>query len=163
MEHQARTLVERPVSAVYNQWTQFETFPQFMEGVNRVEQLDDSTTRWDVEIAGVKRSFIADIVEQQPDQKIRWVSRDEPAHEGEVNFSPHGPETEVSLRMSFEPDSLIEKTGDKLGFVQHRVESDLDRFKSFIEDRPTPTGSWRGSVPDNAGQAFNPTGQEGTR
>ena len=163
MEHQARTLVDRPLSTVYNQWTQFESFPEFMQGVSRVEQIDDSTTRWDVEIAGVKRSFIADIVEQQPDRKIRWVSRDDPLHEGEVQFAPHGPETEVSLRMSFEPEGLVEKAGDTLGFVQRRVEGDLDKFKSFIETRPTPTGAWRGRVPDNTSQQYDPIGEDGTR
>ena len=149
MEHQARTLVDRPVSTVYNQWTQFEAFPEFMEGVNRVQQLDDSTTQWDVEVAGVKRSFVADIVDQQPDQRIRWASRDEPKNEGEVRFTPHGTETEVTLWMKFEPEGVIEKAGDKLGFVQHRVEGDLDRFKSFIESRPIPTGAWRGNVPND--------------
>jgi uncharacterized membrane protein len=147
MQHEARTLVDRPVSTVYNQWTQFETFPEFMEGVNQVKQLDDTTTQWDVEIAGVKRSFIADIVEQQPDRQIRWMTRDEPAHLGEVRFEPHGGETEVSLRMSFAPEGWVEKAGDKLGFVQSRVEGDLERFKSFIENRPIPTGAWRGEVP----------------
>ncbi len=149
MEHQARTLVDRPVSTVYNQWTQFETFPEFMEGVNSVQQLDDSTTRWDVEIAGVKRSFVADIVDQQPDERIRWASREEPLNEGEVRFSPRGDETEVTLWMKFEPEGVIEKAGDKLGFVQHRVEGDLDRFKSFIEGRPIATGAWRGNLPND--------------
>lgn len=160
MEHQARTLVDRPVSTVYDQWTQFEAFPAFMDGVNRVQQLDDTTTQWDVEIAGVKRSFVADIVEQRPDQKIRWATRDEPAHEGEVRFESRDGETEVSLWMSFEPDGWLEKAGDKLGFVQHRVEGDLDRFKSFIEERTTATGAWRGSLPDGTSgsrSALDPT------
>lgn len=160
MEHQARTLVDRPVSTVYNQWTQFETFPQFMEGVNRVQQLDDSTTQWDVEIAGVKRSFIADIVDQRPDEVIRWVTRDEPQHEGEVLFAPHGPETEVALRLRFEPEGLTEQVADKVGFVKHRVEGDLDRFKSFIEDRPLPTGAWRGTVADGSSAPTDSIGEE---
>ena len=149
MEHQARTLVDRPVSTVYNQWTQFESFPQFMEGVNSVRQIDDTTTQWDVEVAGVKRSFTADIVVQEPDQQIRWVSRDEPVHQGGVFFEPHGTETEVSLWMKFEPEGVVEKAGDALGFVQRRVEGDLDRFKSFIEDRELPTGAWRGNLPED--------------
>ena len=149
MEHQARTLVDRPVSTVYNQWTQFESFPQFMEGVNSVRQIDDTTTQWDVEVAGVKRSFTADIVVQEPDQQIRWISRDEPAHQGGVSFTPHGAETEVSLWMKFEPEGVVEKAGDALGFVQRRVEGDLDRFKSFIEDRELPTGAWRGNLPED--------------
>ena len=149
MDHSARTLVERPVSTVYNQWTQFETFPEFMEGVNNVQQLDDSTTRWDVEIGGVERSFIADIVEQKPDDHIRWETRTEPSHQGEVRFVPQGDGTEVTLWMNFEPEGWVEKAGDSLGFVQHRVEGDLERFKSFIEDRSSETGAWRGSVSDD--------------
>ena len=149
MEHQARTLVDRPVSTVYNQWTQFESFPQFMEGVKSVRQIGDSTTQWDVEIGGVERSFTADIISQHPDQEIRWVTRDEPVHEGQVFFEPRGAETEVSLWMRFEPEGFVEKSGDALGFVQRRVQGDLDRFKSFIENRPNPTGAWRGNIPQD--------------
>ena len=148
MEHEARTLVDRPVSTVYDQWTQFESFPRFMEGVSRVKQLDDSSTRWDVEIGGVERSFVADIVEQKPDDHIRWESRTDPSHQGEVRFFPRGDSTEVSLWMNFEPEGWVEKAGDSLGFVQRRVEGDLGRFKSFIEDRASATGAWRGSVSD---------------
>ena len=149
MEHQARTLVDRPVSTVYNQWTQFESFPEFMEGVKSVQQIDDATTRWDIEVAGVERSFTADIVAQHPDQEIRWATRDAPVHEGQVYFEPRGAETEVTLWMRFEPEGLVEKTGDALGFVQRRVQGDLDRFKTFIENRDVPTGSWRGQIPQS--------------
>jgi uncharacterized membrane protein len=157
MEHKARTLVDRPVSTVYNQWTQFESFPEFMEGVNNVRQLDDTTTQWDVEIAGVRRSFTADIVVQDPDQQIRWASRDEPVHQGQVSFEPRGAETEVSLWMKFEPEGVVEKAADSLGFVQRRVEGDLDRFKSFIESRAIPTGAWRGNVPEDPTAPANST------
>lgn len=146
MEHQASALIERPISTVYNQWTQFESFPQFMEGVNQVKQLDDTTTQWDVEIAGVNRQFTADIVTQEPDRRIRWVTRDEPAHEGQVSFQPRGTGTEVTLAMSFEPQGVVEKAGDALGFVQRRVEGDLERFKSFIEERDHATGAWRRGI-----------------
>ena len=163
MEHQARTLVDRPVSTVYNQWTQFETFPRFMEGVTSVRQIDDTTTEWDVDIAGVKRSFTADIVVQSPDQEIRWVSRSEPRHQGQVFFEPRGAETEVSLWMKFEPVGAVEKTGDALGFVQRRVEGDLDRFKSFIEGRPIPTGAWRGNIPEDLAASNDLIGEERSR
>jgi uncharacterized membrane protein len=165
MEHQARTVVDRPLSAVYNQWTQFESFPAFMEGVKSVRQIDDSTTYWDVELGGVHREFTADIVAQQPDREIRWVTRDEPAHEGRVQFEPRGEETEVSLWMKFEPQGFVEKSGDALGFVQRRVEGDLDRFKTFIENRPTPTGAWRGNIPNDpaAGSRSSLGGEEQIR
>jgi uncharacterized membrane protein len=153
MEHEAQTRVERPLPTVYNQWTQFEAFPMFMEGVKSVRQLDDSTTEWDVEIAGVERHFTADIVAQHPDQLIRWRTRDEPVHEGEVSFHPAGDGTDVRLWMSFEPEGFTEQVADKLGFVKGRVEGDLERFKSFIEDREQSTGAWRGNLPEDPTQA----------
>lgn len=147
MEHEARTRVERPVSTVYNQWTQFESFPAFMQGVNKVTQLDDATTQWDVEIAGVHREYTAEIVEQRPDRAIHWRSRTEPQHEGRVSFVPLGEATDVTLWLNFQPDGVIEQLGDKLGFVKGRVEGDLDRFKQFIEQREHATDAWRGSIP----------------
>lgn len=150
MEHEARTLVDRPVSTVYNQWTQFESFPEFMEGVSSVTQLDETSTRWDVEVGGVQRSFVADIVEQKPDDRISWRTRNEPSHHGEVRFIPRDAGTEVTLWMAFSPEGWVEKVGDRLGFVQHRVEGDLGRFKTFIESQATETGAWRGSVSDQS-------------
>lgn len=149
MEHEAQTKVDRPVSTVYNQWTQFESFPEFMQGVTKVTQLDDATTEWNVEIAGVERAFTADIIDQQPDRLIHWRSRTEPVHEGRVTFAPLGEATDVKLWLNFQPDGVIEQAGDKLGFVQNRVEGDLDRFKSFIEQRGDATGSFRESLPSN--------------
>ena len=135
MEHEATVRIERPVSAVYNQWAQFESFPEFMQDVRSVTQLDGTTTEWDVEIAGVQRSFTADIIEQRSDSLIHWRSRTEPMHEGRVSFTPLGDATDVRLWMTFQPEGLVEQLGDKLGVVQGRVEGDLDRFKNFIEQR----------------------------
>jgi uncharacterized membrane protein len=153
MEHEAHTRVERPVSTVYNQWTQFESFPAFMQGVNKVTQLDDSTTHWDVEIAGVAREFTAEIIEQRPDRTIHWRSITEPLHEGRVSFMPQGEATDVTLWLNFQPDGVIEQLGDKLGFVKSRVEGDLDRFKHFSEQREDATTGWRGSIPSSGTQA----------
>jgi uncharacterized membrane protein len=141
MEHEATARIERPVSAVYNQWTQFESFPEFMQGVKSVKQLDSTTTEWDVEIAGVKRGFTADIIEQRPDSLIHWRSRTEPMHEGRVSFTPLGDATDVRLWMNFHPDGVVEQFGDKLGLVAGRVEGDLDRFKNFIEQGGTTLDS----------------------
>ncbi|MEO8107425.1 MAG: SRPBCC family protein [Actinomycetes bacterium] len=150
MEHEAHTRVERPLSTVYNQWTQFESFPAFMQGVNKVTQLDDATTQWDVEIAGVEREFTAEIVEQRPDRTIHWRSITEPLHEGRVNFAPQGDATDVTLWLNFQPDGVIEQLGDKLGFVKGRVEGDLDRFKQFIEQRDHATDASHGSISPSA-------------
>ena len=139
--------VRAPLQRVYNQWTQFEEFPQFMEGVESVQQLDDSHLHWRTSIAGVTREFDARVVEQEPDQIIAWQSLDQPHQAGRVTFQPLDTDTtRVGLRMDFEPEGLAEKTGDKLGIVESRVRGDLERFKHFIEERGTETGAWRGTV-----------------
>ena len=139
--------VELPVSTVYNQWTQFEEFPQFMEGVERVTQLDDTRLHWVAEIAGAKREWDAEIVDQEPDQRIAWRSIDGAGNGGIVTFQPTGAAaTRVNLQMEFEPEGLAETIGDKLGFVSKQAEGDLKRFKSFMEERGGETGAWRGRV-----------------
>lgn len=139
--------VEVPVRTAYNQWTQFETFPRFMEGVERIEQLDDTTTRWTTKVGGVERQFDADITEQEPDQRVAWRSRGEAQHAGAVTFHRLDDEqTRVTVQMEIEPTDWVEKTGDALNVMDRRVEGDLERFKSFIEARGTETGAWRGEV-----------------
>ena len=139
--------VELPVSTVYNQWTQFEEFPQFMEGVEQVTQLDDTRLHWVAEIAGAKREWDAEIVDQEPDQRIAWRSIDGAGNGGIVTFQPTGAAaTRVNLQMEFEPEGLAETIGDKLGFVSKQAEGDLKRFKSFVEERGGETGAWRGEV-----------------
>ena len=139
--------IELPVSTVYNQWTQFEEFPQFMEGVERVTQLDDTRLHWVAEIAGAKREWDAEIVDQKPDQRIAWRSVDGAGNGGIVTFQPTGEAaTRVNLQMEFAPDGLAETIGDKLGFVSKQAEGDLKRFKSFMEQRGSETGAWRGAV-----------------
>jgi uncharacterized membrane protein len=139
--------VELPVSTVYNQWTQFEEFPQFMEGVEQVVQLDDTRLHWVAEIAGAKREWDAEIVDQDPDQRVAWRSIDGTGNGGVVTFQPTGTTaTRVNLQMQFEPEGLTETIGDKLGFVSKQAEGDLKRFKSFMESRGSETGAWRGEV-----------------
>ncbi|MDQ3980014.1 MAG: SRPBCC family protein [Actinomycetota bacterium] len=136
-----------PVRTVYDQWTQFEEFPRFMEGVEQVVQLDDTHLHWVAEIAGVKREWDAEITEQVPDQRIAWRSLAGEHNAGVVTFQPNGPNsTRVTLAIDFEPDDAVEKAGDKLGFVSKRTEGDLERFKEFIESRGVETGAWRGQV-----------------
>ncbi len=139
--------VEVPVRVAYDQWTQFEEFPRFMEGVERVTQLDDTRLHWVAEIAGAKREWDAEIVDQQPDQRIAWRSIDGAGNGGIVTFQPTGETaTRVNLQMEFEPEGLAETIGDKLGFVSKQAEGDLKRFKSFVEQRGSETGAWRGAV-----------------
>jgi len=136
-----------PVRTAYNQWTQFEEFPRFMEGVQEVRQIDDRTTHWKTEIAGVKREFDARITEQLPDERVAWTSTGGTRQSGVVTFHRlDANTTRVTAQMEFEPEGALEKAGDKLGVVDRRVEGDLKRFKEFIEHRGMETGAWRGEV-----------------
>jgi uncharacterized membrane protein len=144
---QTSIIVNVPASVAYNQWTQFETFPEFMEGVERVEQLDDKRLHWVAEIAGVRREWDAEIVEQIPNKRIAWRSIGGEQNAGAVSFEPLSDErTRVTLQMEYDPDDFIEKVADTLGFITRRVEGDLERFKEFIESRGIETGAWRGRI-----------------
>ena len=139
--------VDVPVRVAYDQWTQFEEFPKFMEGIKRVQQLNDTTLEWTAEINGVERSWRAEITEQEPDTVVAWRSTSGAKNDGRVSFEPLGANrTRVTLELDVEPDDAIEKAGDALGFVERQVEGYLRRFKEFIESRGTPTGGWRGEV-----------------
>jgi uncharacterized membrane protein len=140
--------VNVPIRAAYNQWTQFETFPQFMKGVEQVKQLNDTRTHWKTRIAGVTREFDAEIVRQEPDKCVSWRAVDGPDQAGEVDFQPIGEDrTLVHLRMRFEPEGIAENLGEATNLIEHRIEGDLERFKEFIEGRGGgETGGWRGNV-----------------
>ncbi|WP_435772021.1 SRPBCC family protein [Nocardioides sp. SYSU DS0651] len=140
--------VDVPVRTAYDQWTQFETFPQFMEGVEEVRQLDDKHLHWKAKIAGVAREWDAEIVDQTPDERITWRAVDGTTNDGTVSFAPQdmGKGTRVTLRMEFEPEGIVEKTGDALNIVDKRTEGDLERFKEFIESRGIESGAWRGEI-----------------
>jgi uncharacterized membrane protein len=139
--------VDVPVSTAYNQWTQFEDFPRFMEGVKGVRQLDDKTLEWTAEVAGVKRSWRAEIVDQTPDRRISWRSTSGARHNGVVTFEPLGDNrTRITLEMDVDPEGFVENVADALGILDGRIKGDLDRFKEFIEARGQETGAWRGEV-----------------
>jgi uncharacterized membrane protein len=139
--------VSVPVRTAYNQWTQFEEFPSFMEGVEEVKQITDTRLRWRAEIAGQEREWEAEIDEQRPDERIAWHAIDGSTNAGVVTFHRiDDGETRVMLQLEFEPDDAMEKTGDVLGFVKRRAKGDMERFKKFIESRGAETGAWRGEV-----------------
>jgi len=145
-------LVNVPVSTAYNQWTQFEDFPQFMGGVKSVTQLSDDRLEWVAQIAGVRRQWEAKILEQVPDQKVAWAATTGATNAGAVTFEDvGGGQTSVHLSLEYEPEGLVEKVGDKLNVVENQAEADLDRFKAFIESEGYATGAWRGTVNEGAG------------
>jgi uncharacterized membrane protein len=136
-----------PVRVAYDQWTQFEEFPQFMEGVKRVVQTDDKTLEWTAEIAGKEKVWTAEIVEQTPDQRVAWRSTSGAPNSGVVSFQSTGASsTKVTLRLEAQPEDAVEKAGDALGYLDRQVNEDLDRFKEFVEKRGVPTGAWRGEI-----------------
>ncbi|HVE76691.1 MAG TPA: SRPBCC family protein [Actinomycetota bacterium] len=139
--------VDVPVSTAYNQWTQFEEFPRFMEGVESVTQLDDTHIKWVAEIAGQKREWESEITEQIPDNRIAWTAREGAQNSGVVTFHRiDDNKSKVMLQLEFDPEGIVEQVGDKLGLVGVRASGDLKRFKEFIEQRGTETGAWRGEV-----------------
>lgn len=142
--------VDVPVTTAYNQWTQFEQFPHFMEAVDEVQQLDDTNLRWTVTIAGRQETFDAKITEQIPDTRIAWKSIRGPEHAGAVDFHPvDDGHTQVMVVMDGPGDTMTEKAADATGLTSRRVKGDLKRFKEFIEGRGAPTGAWRGEVDRN--------------
>ncbi|WP_449060848.1 SRPBCC family protein [Planomonospora algeriensis] len=149
--------VNVPIRTAYNQWTQFESFPEFMEGVESVKQLGDTRTAWIVEIAGVRREFEAEITEQHPDERVAWKSVDRPHQAGVVTFHHLTPDTtRVTLQMEYDPEGFVETVGDWLQIVRVRVKGDLERFKAFIESRGAETGAWRGDVPGPQDRGADP-------
>ena len=139
--------VNVPVRTAYNQWTQFEEFPRFMEGVEEVRQIDDKTLEWHASIAGNDERWTAEIVEQKPDECVMWRSTSGVRVTGDVDFERvDDSRTRVTLTMDWEPDSAVQSVGDALGFDDRRVKGDLERFKEFIESRGQETGGWRGEI-----------------
>ncbi|MCR2812661.1 SRPBCC family protein [Microbacterium sp. zg.Y1090] len=140
--------VDVPVSVAYNQWTQFESFPQFLDFVDSITQTDDETTHWKVTMAGVEREFTAKITEQHPDERVAWNSiTGDVNHAGVVTFHRlDDTKSRVTVQLDWEPEGFAEKVGAAIGWDDHAVKKDLKEFKKFIEARGTETGAWRGDV-----------------
>ncbi|HET9727963.1 MAG TPA: SRPBCC family protein [Acidimicrobiia bacterium] len=139
--------VDVPVRTAYNQWTQFEEFPRFMEGVEQVHQLNDTRLHWVAKIAGARREWDAEITEQRPDERIAWKALSGTQNDGVVTFHRlDDSHTRIMLQLEFDPQGFVEKAGDAVGVVKARTHGDLERFKDFIEARGYETGAWRGEV-----------------
>ena len=139
--------VEVPVRTAYNQWTQFEEFPKFMEGVEAVRQLDNQRLHWRANVGGKVEEWDAVITEQHPDERIAWKNTTGASNAGVVTFHRlSDATTRVMLQLEYDPQGVVENVGDMLGVVSRRIAGDLERFKEFIEARGQETGAWRGEV-----------------
>jgi uncharacterized membrane protein len=139
--------VEVPVRTAYNQWTQFEEFPRFMDGVESVKQIDDKTLHWVADVAGKRKEWDGRITEQIPDERVAWTSTGGAKNAGVVTFHRlDDNKTRVTLQMEVDPEGPIENAGAALGVLQRQVKGDLERFKKFIEQRGQETGAWRGEI-----------------
>jgi len=158
MERVEKTFeIDVPVRTVYNQWTQFEEFPRFMDGVKEVRQLDDTHLHWRASIAGKEKEWDAEITEQVPDQRIAWRSTSGAPNAGSVRFEPlNAGRTRVMLSMEYEPQGMMEKAGDAVGIPSHKLENAVEKFKELVEKRGAETGAWRGEV---HGGTTTPAGQ----
>jgi uncharacterized membrane protein len=140
-------VVNVPVQMAYNQWTQFEEFPRFMDGVESVRQLDDKRLHWRVNIGGKVKEWDAEITEQHPDERIAWTTRSGARNAGVVTFHRlDESRTKIMLQVDYEPEGVVENVGDAVGVVSGRIKGDLERFKEFIESRHRETGAWRGEI-----------------
>jgi uncharacterized membrane protein len=141
------TEVNVPVSTAYNQWTQFEEFPSFMENVESVTQLDDTHLRWVAEIGGKREEWKAEITHQEPDKVIAWRAIEGRENSGRVEFEPLGPDrTRIEVTMTWEPEGFVEAAADKVGASDRAVTVDVERFKELVEARGVESGAWRGEV-----------------
>jgi len=139
--------IEVPVSTAYNQWTQFESFPEFMEGIERVEQKGDTRLHWVAKIGGDKREWDAEITEQHPDHRVAWKALEQDGPNGVVSFHKlDDSRTKVMVQMEYDPEGVKESVGSVIGLDSRRVQNDLESFKDFIESRGSETGAWRGDV-----------------
>jgi uncharacterized membrane protein len=145
--------VNVPVRRAYDQWTQFEEFPRFMEGVKEVAQLTNRRLRWRAEIGGREKVWEAEITEQIPDARIAWHATTGAKNAGVVTFHRLSDDTtRIMLQMEYDPEGLLENAGDFVGVTTSRITGDLERFKEFIETRGESTGAWRGSVRPGSGE-----------
>jgi len=153
--------VQVPVSTAYAQWTQFETFPQFMDGVESVVQGDDKTLTWTATVAGQRKEWTAEITDQTPDRRIAWKSTSGAHNAGAVLFEPAPGGSRITLKLDADPDGIVETLGANLGFLERQVKGDLERFKAFIESRQRPTGEWTGEI--HGDQVIEPAASQRAR
>lgn len=143
--------VDVPVRTAYDQWTQFESFPMFMDSVIDVSQVDDGRLRWSVEFGGAERELVTEIVEQEPDRRVAWTSVEGPRQGGVVTFHElDDGTTRMMVQIDVDPRGIAERLAVLFGTFERQIVADLERFGSFIEARGEPTGAWRGRIENPA-------------
>ncbi len=136
-----------PLETVYNQFTQFELWPQFMHRVARLDQEDDCTLAFATKIWGKTKEFTVEIETQRPDERIKWHTTGGMTHVGVVTFHELGPNlTRVLVGMDLDPGGMLEKVARGMRFLKRAVRADLHRFKALIETSERETGAWRGTI-----------------
>ncbi len=156
-----------PVRVAYDQWTRFEDFPKFMDGVEEVRQLDPTHTHWRTKVGGKEEEFSAEITEQHPDERVAWHSTSGPSHAGVVTFHRLSDErSKIMLQLDVEPDGVVEKVGAAIGVLGHRTKGDLERFKALVEQRADAPGDFRPQVATDDGMppvSGHPAAADATR
>lgn len=129
--------VEVPVRVAYEQWTHFESFPEFISGVETVTRRDDTRWHWVMNVEGHRDEFDVEVTEALPLQGIAWRSVDG-THRGRVTFHVLGDtSTRVLAQLDWEAGGAVAKVGSAVGEDDITVTSDLRRFKTFVENRQT--------------------------
>jgi uncharacterized membrane protein len=138
-----------PLQTVYNQWTQFEEWPQFMHRLQQVTQEDESHVSFKTKIWGISKEFKAEIVEQRPDERIMWRVTEGVTHTGVVTFHELAPRlTRVEVSLDVDPGSLLEKAARGMRHIKRAVRADMARFKAYVLIQEEETGAWRGEIKD---------------
>jgi uncharacterized membrane protein len=136
-----------PIDVVYDHWTRFEDWPEFMHRVENVEQVDDATVGFRVKIWGISKRFEADIVEQRPNERIEWNVTEGYSHTGLVTFHELAKSlTRIDLTIDVQPSNVIDKVSRGMRFVKRAVRADLHRFKAYAELDHEPEKGWRGRI-----------------
>jgi uncharacterized membrane protein len=154
--------VDVPVRVAYDQWTQFEEFPRFMDGIERVVQRGDKYLDWTATVGGRRKDWTAEITDQEPDSRVAWKAVSGAENAGAVLFEAvDDTTTRVTLRMEAEPEGAVESVGDAIGVLDRQVKGDLERFKELVESRGSASGGWRGEI--HGDEVREPAGQQRMR
>jgi uncharacterized membrane protein len=166
---QRYTDVGAPIGKVYEAWTKFDEFPRFMHRVLNVEQKDNDKISWQEKIWFSKRQWEGRVTERKKNDRIVWTTSSGMSHKGVVSFHKLADNlTRVMVTMEFEPNGMMEKMASGLRFVKRAVESDLARFKAYVEMEQAKGIEYRPNAQDenedddndddsNGGDADEPT------